>query len=69
MSETHVDREMYCPSCGLRAFTSLAPELVDQRRQCPRCAVPLTLAALDAPPLPSKPYRYPTVVEVHRTRT
>ena len=31
------DREMRCESCGVRMFTSQAPDLVAAGYRCPRC--------------------------------
>lgn len=43
----HDDREMRCPACSTRVFSSRAPDLVAQHFRCPRC---LTEVELVGPP-------------------
>jgi hypothetical protein len=38
-----VDRELRCPGCGTRVFTSRAPELAAADFLCPRCRRALRL--------------------------
>jgi hypothetical protein len=37
------DREMRCPECATRMFSSRAAQLVDNGFFCPRCQTPMAL--------------------------
>jgi hypothetical protein len=40
---SRVDREMRCPNCGMRLFTSRAEEFVERQFACPRCRIAMEL--------------------------
>ncbi len=60
MSRDEPDREMRCVDCGMRMFSSRAPELAPAL-DCPRCRGQLALV-----PLPAHKYSYPRVVSLPR---
>lgn len=61
IADVALDREMRCPSCRYRVFTSRAPELVEANRRCPHCEEALRLVPLDYPA-----FVYPRVTEIRR---
>ena len=57
------DRELHCPACGTRAFSSRAPELLAAGIGCPRCGS----SDLELRPEPHEgEYAYPRVLPVTR---